>query len=127
MKLKFIDTSKYAYRLNCTIQLNGKLGFSLSAIKSLQIDSNKYAAFATNEEDNKDMNLYLAIYNEKKEGALKFVRAGNYYYLNTKKMFAELGVDYIKNIIIYDISNCDYEGEKVYKLSKREIVREQKK
>ncbi|MDP3150884.1 MAG: hypothetical protein Q8N83_17330 [Ignavibacteria bacterium] len=126
MKLKFIDGSKYNLNVKCSIHLTGKLGFSQSAIDSLQLDNNKYVAFATNEEDKKDLTLYMVVYNEKKEGAFKIVKAGNYYYLNTKKMFDELGIDYKKKTIIYDISNCDYEGEKIYKLIRREYDRKQK-
>lgn len=127
MKLKFIDGSIYKKKIKCTIQQTGKLGFSQDAIAHLKLNETKYIGFAINEEEDiKDTNLYMSVFNKEEEKAFKIVKAGNYYYVNTKKLFDELGLDYQKKIIIFDITEVEYEGKKIYKLIRRESDRKQK-
>jgi len=126
MKLKFIDGSIYKKKIKCTIQQTGKLGFSQDAIAYFKLNEIKYVGFAINEEDKKDTNLYMSIFNKEEEKAFKVVKAGNYFYINTIKLFDELGLDYQNKIFIFDITEMEYEGKKIYKLIRRESDRKQK-
>ena len=126
MKIKLLKGANYKKNIKCSIHLSGKLGFSQSAIEELKLDSKKYIAFGINEENEKDASLFMFIFNDEQEDAFKLVKAGNYYYLNTKKMFDDLGLDYKAKTYIYDISEMDYEGETIYKLTRREYDRKEK-
>jgi len=53
----------------------------------------------------------------------KINKAGVYYYLNTKNLFDELNLDYLRKKIIYDIQEIRNDDIDLYKLNKREIVR----
>lgn len=125
MKLKYwIPTTTGIVK--ATIHRSGKLGFSQAAIDKLELNQDTYAKLAINESDRKDTNLYLKVVREYDGESLKVNKAGNYYYLNTRDFFNELGVDYYKKRIIYDIVDMDYGGEVLFKLIKREKERSKK-
>jgi hypothetical protein len=126
LKIKILQASNYTKNIKCSIHLSGKLGFSSSAINLLKLDQNKYIAFGVNEEDEKDPNLYMFLYKEEHNEAFKIIKAGNYYYLNTKKMFDEIGLDYKNTNYIFDIIEIEYEKQKIYKLNRREYDRKPK-
>lgn len=123
MKIKKIKIGRFNKNVKCSIHISGKLGFSQGAIEVLKLNVNKYIGFGLNEENPKDTSLYMFIYDNAQEDAFKLIKAGNYYYVNTKKMFDELGIDYTKKTYIYDISEFEYNGELIYKLLRREYDR----
>ena len=50
-----------------------------------------------------------------------------YYYVNTKHLFEELGLDFESNTIIFDLKRePKYEKMEVYKMIKRELPRKKK-
>ncbi len=126
MKIKKLKGSDYKKNIKCSIHQSGKLGYSQSAIEELKLDNTKYIEFGVNEENEDDTSLFMFIHNNEQEDAFKLIKAGNYFYLNTKKMFDELGLDYKTKNYIYDISKMDYEGETIYKLTRREYDRKEK-
>lgn len=126
MKLKFIKISETERNVKATVHTTGKLGFSSDAIKTLGIELNKSIAFAQNEDDSTDKNLYAIIYEGTQEGALKISKAGEYYYVNTKSLFDSIGIDYRKARIIFDIVKTEYEGQPLLKLLRREIKKKEK-
>jgi len=67
--------------------------------------------------------LYILLTKESDEEAFKVNSAGNYFYLNTRNLFDDLKIDYKKKKIIYDIEEVEYEGMKLYKLSKGVLER----
>lgn len=126
MKLKFIKISETERNVKATVHTTGKLGFSSDAIKTLGIDVNKSIAFAQNEDDTTDKNLYAIIHEGIQEGALKISKAGEYYYVNTKNLFDTIGIDYKSARIIFDIVKTEYEGQPILKLLRREIKKKEK-
>jgi hypothetical protein len=126
MKLKFIKAEDLDRNAKATVHTSGKLGFSSDAMGLLGLDENKYIAFATNEEDVNDENLYAVVYGSTQEGAFKISKAGEYFYVNTKSMFEALGIDYKNVKIIYDIVKTQYEGDTIFKMLKREIKKKKK-
>ena len=126
MKLKFIKAEDLDRNAKGTVHTSGKLGFSSDAMSLLGLDEKKFIAFATNEEDKTDENLYAVVYGSAQEGAFKINKAGEYFYVNTKSMFEALGIDYKNVKIIYDIIKTEYEGEPLFKMLKREIKKKKK-
>jgi hypothetical protein len=123
MKLKFIKAEETGLNAKAAVHTTGKLGFSKDAIDFLGITEGSTIEFAVNDEDNSDINLYAKIYNEVKEGAFRVSKAGEYYYVNTKKLFDAIEIDYRKIRIIYDLVKIDYEGEKIIKMIRRDIIK----
>ena len=126
MKLKFISASNKAAKAKATIHKTGKLGFSIEAVSYLNLSEGLYIRFAQNEEDENDLNLYAQLTNEVSEESFKIIKAGQYFYVNTKVMFDDLGEKYVEKKIIYDIVKIDIEGEEILKLMRREIKKKKK-
>lgn len=123
--IKFFDASKFDRNIKCTIHKSGKIGFSNAAIKKMNMEKMYGAKIGMNEEDEEDQNLYLACIKEEDKSAFKFIKAGDYYYINAKPLLDDIKIDYrnTKVTLIYDIIEIDLEGEKMYKLIKREVKR----
>jgi hypothetical protein len=126
LKIKKLKGSDYKRNVKCSIHLSGKMGFSQAAIDELNLSNNKFIEFGINEENENDTTLFMFILDNEEKDAFKLIKAGNYYYLNTKKMFDDLGLDYKNKTYIYDISKIIYEDQTVYKLSRRESDRRNK-
>ena len=120
MKLSFVKASDFGQTTKCTIHKKGKLGFSETAIKKLNLISKRYVKIATNESERDDENLYIQIQENNDEFCFQANKAGKYFYINTKAFFDNLGLDYRKNSIIFDIVDFEYEGIKMFKLIRRE-------
>jgi hypothetical protein len=122
MKLKFVKAQDIDRNVKATIHSSGKLGFSSDAARKLGLNEGvKSIMIAINEDDSKDQNLYIKTLSEQGEDAFNIVKAGEYYYVNTKAFFDNYNIEYRGNRVIYDIVEFDYEGEKMLKFIKREI------
>lgn len=125
MKLKFIKTDNERGIAKATIQKTGRLGFSMEAIKKLQLRVGKSVSIAIDEEELSNKNIYIRINNELEEGAFILNKAGDYYYLNTKYFFDSLGINFRNKskTYIYDIVDFEFKDEKLFKLIMREVKR----
>lgn len=126
MKIKFFNPNSLDRNLKATVHKSGKLGFTVDAANKMDLKPTKSAAIGKNDDDSSDTALYIAIYDEQKEGAFKVAKAGAYYYLNLKSLFDTLKINYKSQSVIFDISEEDMEGEKIYKLSRRENNKKEK-
>ena len=117
MGLKILSAKKFNVNLKCSIHASGKLGFTDGTMKTLELTEKSGVKFAQDEED-EDI-LYLINCTETDEDAFKVNKAGNYYYVNAKSLFDNLGLDYRSNTIMFDMVEVPEEGEGVYKLFKR--------
>lgn len=126
MEINFWKPTSSSGPIKATIHKSGKLGFSQAAIEKLKLNQNIYLMIGTNKENKKDNSIYMAISRESNDLAIKVNKAGNYYYLNTKDFFNEIGVDFKNKSIIYDIVDISSESEKLYKLIPREKDRKRK-
>lgn len=126
LKLKKIKLAELDKNLRASVHKTGKLGFTYEAAKKLKLEEQKSADFATNEEDAEDTNFYLLLYPEDKQGDFKVVKAGAYFYINTKVLFDNLKVDYSGEAISFDIIPQEHEGGKVYALKKRTKSKKEK-
>jgi hypothetical protein len=127
MKLSFYNPNEIEKNIKATVHISGKLGFSGSAIKSLNINENKSIGIARNGEDEKDENLYLVVFENINNQAFKIIKAGEYYYINTKALFDNLKLDYKNKKIIFDIEKLENNNEIVYILYKRELEKKNEK
>jgi hypothetical protein len=119
-KIKFFNASELEGRLKCTIHRTGKLGFSEVTINKLEINEKKGIKIGIGTEDQNEDILYLAITENPDKSDFKINKAGNYYYVNTRILFDKLGYDYRNSTIMFDMVEIEIEGEKLFKLIKRE-------
>lgn len=124
MAYTILSAKEFITKLKCTIQATGKLGFTEATAKHMKLSKESYVQFAQDNES-KDV-LYIIHINEKNEDAFKVVKAGDYFYVNTKALFDSLGYDYKKNTIIFDMIEQKDEEIEIYRLFKREVPRKQK-
>lgn len=120
MKLQFINPDNLDKNLKATAHRTGKLGFSIDAARKLELSVDKTAGIAINDDDRNDQNLYVAIYDGKRDTAFKISKAGDYYYINAKSLFERLEIDYTKDSIVYDISETIINDQKIFKFRRRE-------
>lgn len=126
MKIKFFNPNSLDRNLKATVHKSGKLGFTVDAANKMGLKSNKSAAVGMNEEDPSDNSLYIIIYDEQSEAAFKVAKAGEYYYLNLKSLFDTLKINYKAQSVIYDISEEQIDGQKIFKLARRENSKKDK-
>ncbi len=126
MALVFYKNESASGRLKATIQKTGKLGFTESSSKHLKFGENSVVQFAT--DDQEDGVLYLInMPDSQDETVFKVCKAGRYYYVNTKILFDNLGLDYESNTIIFDLKRDPrYPDMEVYKMIKRILPRKNK-
>ena len=125
VKLKQIAAEEDRGIVKATIQKSGRLGFSLGAINELKLEDKNSISIFINEDDSTDNSLYIKVNEEKAEDAFTVKKAGIYYYLNTKTFFDKLNVNYQDKLItiIFDIIEFDNDGEKYFKLIRRDKKR----
>ncbi len=117
MKLKFLNPEKGEKNLKATIHKSGKLGFTIQAAEKLKLEKGKSIGIAINEDDENDKNLYVEIYSENKPHSLSALKAGDYFYLNTKDLFNSLKMDYVNKFISFNISEIDINGTTYFKFA----------
>ena len=120
MKIKFFNPNSLDRNLKATVHKSGKLGFTVDAANKMLLKSNKSAGVGMNEDDITDTSLYLLVYDQHEDGAFKVAKAGDYYYLNLKSLFDTLKIDYKSQSVIFDISEEEIDGQRLFKLSRRE-------
>lgn len=126
MALIFYNNNESNGKLKCTIQQTGRIGFTETTARQLRlymVDAVKFAR-----DDREDDTLYLVNdVSESEPNAFKVCKAGMYYYVNTKHLFEELGLDFESNTIIFDLKRePKYKEMEVYKMIKRVLPRKKK-
>ncbi|MFA6924728.1 MAG: hypothetical protein WC223_10815 [Bacteroidales bacterium] len=119
MGLIFVKANELDKNVKCSIHKTGKLGFNDNAIKKLSIDNTKSIKIAYEDNDSELKNLYIEVVNGVIEEAFKIIKAGEYYYINTKPFFDKKGIDYSEGNIKYEITDYEHEGIKMFKLTKK--------
>lgn len=119
MELIFVKANELDRNVKCSIHKTGKLGFNDNAIKKLAIDSTKSIKIAYEDNDIDLKCIYMEVVNEVTEEAFKIIKAGEYYYINTKPFFDSKGIDYTEGNLKYEITDYEHEGKKMFKLTKK--------
>lgn len=121
MAIKIYSAKQYSIKLKCTIQNTGKLGFTSGTARVLQLNPSSYIKIAS-DEDHVDV-MYLIVCNEPDEDGFNVDYISGYYSLPTTVLFNELGIDYKKYTVMFDLvreASLDEEVHgTVYKMMKR--------
>ena len=67
--------------------------------------------------------LYLINLSEGDSDSFPVNKAGNYFYVNAKGLFDALQIDYINNVVMFDMVDISESNMEIYKLNKREKKR----
>lgn len=126
MILQILSAKRFQTKLKATIQSTGRLGFTDKTAKELQFVNGSHVKFLSDE----SKGLYMAKVTGENEDAFEVRKSGDYFYVATKRLFDELGFDYKKENIMFDLvrkSSLDEEaGGEVYKMNKRSLPRRDK-
>lgn len=123
MKFKFLKALIGKGVIKCTLNKDGRMGFSSSAVKKLSLPQFKFAKIALDEDKKRSTDLYLFLTNEEDGDTMKIYSAVGYYNLRTKRIFDDLKFDYRNKKYIFDIREMEFEGKNIYKLEKRVLQR----
>ena len=107
---QIFNAKEFTTKLKATIQSTGKLGFTAETISQLQLTTDCSIIIAPDSES-RDI-LYMAVIRDIAEEAFPVLKSGNYYYLNTKKLFDKLDINYTRKTVMYDLSRFE-EGDSV--------------
>lgn len=119
MNIKFFKVSELDKNLKVTIHRSGKMGFTSDAASKLKLAINRSADIGVNADDPNDKNLYMILHEGDKEGQFRVVKAGEYFYINTKVLFDNLRIDYSGETVAYDITIQDQDEKAIYVLKRR--------
>ena len=125
---QILNSGDYTKKLKATIHRTGKLGFTKETADELKLNETLFVRFANDLEDPNV--IYLAISKEEKPGCFKLMKSSDYYSVSTGKMFKELGFDYSKRTVMFDVER-ETSGDEImegecYKLSKRDRKEDKK-
>lgn len=123
--IEFFKASELDSNVKATVHTSGKLGFSRNAEKKLGLEDAKSIRIGRGNDFEKSRNLFLLVQKHEDVDGFSILKAGEYYYANTKPLFDMLGEGYDKEKIIYDITEVIVGTTKVFKLKRR--VKERKK
>ena len=121
MRLKILSSKDYNVKLKATIHSSGKLGFTEATARKLRLSTASAVKFAQDTED-EDV-LYLINLLEGDSDSFPVSKAGNYFYVNAKGLFDALQIDYINNVVMFDMIDVSENNMEIYKLNKREKKR----
>jgi hypothetical protein len=106
----FISPKESMNNFSASVQKTGRLGFSLGAIKRMNLSKEKFIRIARNSKNKGDTNFYVFVTEKKEEDSFPIVGAGKYVYVNVAKTFKDLGIDYKSQKIKYLISEINKGG-----------------
>jgi len=116
-----ISAKEFNLKLKCTIHSTGKMGFTEATAFHMNLSTGSYLLFAKDEDDS---SIFYLIHSKKEtEDGFRVIKAGQYYYVNTKALFDSLDFDYKNQNIMFDMVELKNQGEEVYKLLKRQMPR----
>ncbi|KQR68375.1 hypothetical protein [Pedobacter sp. Leaf176] len=124
MAIEIVKATFGKAKPKATIHLTGKLGFNMEANNLMGLKAEEEFLFA---KDTDDKNVFYLISGNGQEGAGKVAKAGDYYYLNLGDVFDTVGLDYVKEIISFDIKKDTHDGNVMYILGKRKSTIRSKK
>ena len=124
---QIFDAKELTQKLKATVQRTGKLGFTSETLEALHIQQGMHIRIAEDTESKRI--LWMGVMQEPAENAFPVNKAGDYYYVNTTKLFEKIGIDFKKKNCMYDMSRYpDYDeaiGGVCYKMQLRVTDRKQ--
>lgn len=122
---QIFNAKELTQKLKATVQRTGKLGFTAETLEVLKIHQGTHIRIAEDTESKRI--LWMGVLQEPADDAFPVNKAGEYYYVNTTKLFETLGIDFRKKNCMYDMSRFpDYDqaiGGECYKMQLRSTDR----
>lgn len=126
IKLGFYEPYGRYGPIKCTVQKDGKLGFSSSACSRMDLDNQRYFRVGFNAENPQDAALYLVPAEEGDDKAFKIGKAGQYYYLRVREILDQRGFQYETGDLEFDIKEVQEKTILYYRLTPRESKRKKR-
>lgn len=124
---QIFDAKELTQKLKATVQRTGKLGFTSETLAALNIKQGTHVRIAEDTESKRI--LWLGVMQEPADNAFPVNKAGDYYYVNTTKLFEKIGLDFRKKNCMFDMSRqAEYDeaiGGECYKMQLRVTDRRQ--
>jgi len=124
---QIFDAKELTQKLKATVQRTGKLGFTSETLVALHIKQGTHVRIAEDTESKKV--LWLGVLQEPADNAFPVNKAGEYYYVNTTKLFEKVGLDFRRKNCMFDLSrtpeNDEAIGGECYKMQLRITERKQ--
>ena len=115
---QIFNAKELTQKLKATVQRTGKLGFTAETLEVLNIHQGTHIRIAEDTESKRI--LWLGVLQEPAENAFPVNKAGDYYYVNTTKLFEKIGIDFKKKNCMYDMERAaEYDeaiGGECYKM-----------
>ena len=125
MIAKRFDAQAYTVRLKATIQSTGRLGFTFDTMGLLKLTP-ECSIYLAPDDSNKRI-MYMGVLRERRDDAFPVMSSGKYVYLNTRQLFETLGIDFVNNVNIFDLSRYEDGDETMesecYKMVRRDRPR----
>lgn len=124
---QIFDAKELTQKLKATVQRTGKLGFTAETLEALHIQQGTHIRIAEDTESKRI--LWLGVLQEPADNAFPVNKAGDYYYVNTTKLFEKINLDFKKKNCMFDMSRApEYDeaiGGECYKMQLRATDRKQ--
>ena len=116
-KLKKLDAHRLQQSVKATVQSNGRLTFAAEAVAKMHLSDEK--SLIIFEAEDGDLGATISVKGDPDGFVLK--KCGAYFYVAFKNYLQQVGIDYKKQRIIYDITELDEEldGRTLYKFARR--------
>lgn len=122
-EIEYFEPEEKYGSIKATVHRSGKLGFTQGAAKLIDFEANPMFKIGRkrSEAASNDI-LYMIPVKEKDDLTFTALKAGGYYYLKTKRLLTQIGIDY-RNVegesISFEIDEIVENGSKYYKLIRR--------
>lgn len=124
---QIFDAKELTQKLKATVQRTGKLGFTSETLEALHIQQGTHIRIAEDTESKRI--LWLGVLQQPADNAFPVNKAGDYYYVNTTKLFEKINLDFRKKNCMFDMSRAaEYDeqiGGECYKMQLRSTDRKQ--
>ena len=101
---QIFNAKELTQKLKATVQRTGKLGFTAETLVALNIRQGTHIRLAEDTESKRI--LWMGVLQEPAENAFPVNKAGDYYYVNTTKLFEKIGIDFKKKNCMYDMERA---------------------
>ena len=126
---QIFNAKELTQKLKATVQRTGKLGFTAETLGALNIRQGTHIRLAEDTESKRI--LWLGVIQEPADDAFPVNKAGDYFYVNTTKLFETIGIDFKKKNCMYDMSrfpeNDEAIGGECYKMQLHVTARRNRK
>ncbi len=129
MEFEFFKSKTPERGAKLTVHKNGKAGFSASADELMKLSEWSWCAFAKDKSSTTDKHIYMIKMSEPSDVTFNIAKAGNYYYVKITSLLDDLGIDYNDDYkrTIFDITPIQNGEQTIYKLTRRDIKKRNKK